>query len=42
MPKGAINDILSANKYVTLPRLTSQHVFDELCPAPQGAVHDVR
>lgn len=42
MPKGALNDILSANKFVSAPRLTSQHVFDELCPAPKGSVHDIR
>nr|XP_039266564.1 dnaJ homolog subfamily C member 16-like [Styela clava] len=42
MPRGAINEILSSNKFVVVPRLTSQDVFDEVCPAPYGTVSSVR
>nr|XP_026694432.1 dnaJ homolog subfamily C member 16-like [Ciona intestinalis] len=36
MPRGAVNEILSSHHFMTIPRVTSQSIFDELCPPPSG------
>ena len=32
LPRSTIDEVLSGNRYLVLPRLSSQAVFDELCP----------
>lgn len=32
LSKGSIDEVMEANQYLTLPRLSSQVFFDELCP----------
>jgi len=32
LPYTTLNDIINSNKYLQLPRLSSQKIFEELCP----------
>nr|CAG4649242.1 EOG090X049L [Scapholeberis mucronata]SVE93548.1 EOG090X049L [Scapholeberis mucronata] len=38
LPYSTIKDVIEANKYLQLPRLTSQEVLDSLCPPESSSV----
>lgn len=42
MPRGAVNDILTTHRYMIVPRLTTQEVFDDVCPPPGDQTFHVR
>nr|CAB3238848.1 dnaJ homolog subfamily C member 16-like [Phallusia mammillata] len=39
MPHGAVDNLLAANHFMTVPRLTSQVLFDDFCPPNKGKPH---
>ncbi|XP_076818892.1 dnaJ homolog subfamily C member 16-like [Clavelina lepadiformis] len=42
MPQGAVNDLLSRHHYMTVPRITSPTVFDDLCPPPSDHTYHMQ
>lgn len=39
LSKGSIEEVMEANQYLMLPRLSSQRFFDDLCPAESYVKH---